>query len=270
MDSNQRWHLFPANADRQILPMPTDNQSEQLLAQTFPIIYAMFNGDSQRNMLPTIEPSESGSSVQGTSTLVSEQERNRKDKKKYLERQRRSKINYLIKTMHNLVFEMSDEKFRKTEICEMLTDCLTVMKSLYKNVMGDPVLKAKILPPGLLSSEVTETNSCVEDTAFSPSREKEEEEGEGKEGEEVENVPPGLNKAPLSPVSIHPSSIQTMSTPMEYRERKRDSIDSGLERSRPSISTDIPNLSFSSPDKSSTSKRSRLTSTSQIWRPYLD
>nr|CDS33506.2 STARP-like antigen [Hymenolepis microstoma] len=205
------------------------NQNIPHAMPIFPIMYSTCPSVSSKSI----------STVQRMPTKLSERERNRKDKKKYLERQRRSKINYLIKSMHNLVFEMSGEKFRKTEICEMLTD-------------------------------FTETNSCVEDTAFSPSREKEEEEGEGKEGEEVENVPPGLNKAPLSPVSIHPSSIQTMSTPMEYRERKRDSIDSGLERSRPSISTDIPNLSFSSPDKSSTSKRSRLTSTSQIWRPYLD
>nr|CDS35186.1 STARP-like antigen [Hymenolepis microstoma]CUU98238.1 STARP-like antigen [Hymenolepis microstoma] len=251
MDPSQRRSLFPDNADEQIEPIPTDNQNDRLLVQAFPIIYAMFNGNSQRNMLPTIEPSESGSSVQGTSTLVSEQERNRKDKKRYLERKRRSKINYLINTMHNLVFEMSGEKFRKTEICGMLTDCLTVIKSLYKNVMGDPILKARVLPPGLLSSEVTETNSCVEDTAVSPFREKEE--GEGEEGEEVVNVPSGLNKAPFSPVSIHPSSNQTMLTLIEYSERKKDSIDSGLEQSRPS-----------------SSKGSGLTSTSQIWRPYLD
>ncbi|VUZ56101.1 unnamed protein product [Hymenolepis diminuta] len=153
---------------------------------------------------------------------------------------------------------MAGEKIRKTEMCEMLSDSLTVIKSLYKNAMEDPILKARVLPPGLLSSESKRINDRIQDAAFSPLRE-----------EEMENLSPASNKSPLSPVRVNPSFIQATSTPAERSGRKRESADSGLEQSQSSASSTIPNSSSSS-QQSASSKRSRITPHLQIWRPYQE
>ncbi|VDO01067.1 unnamed protein product [Rodentolepis nana] len=232
--------------------------------------YKMPNLTISRTTPPSVS-SESISAVQGTSTQLSEQERNRKERKRRLERQRRLRFNDLIKAIYDRVFEMSGEKSPKTEICGMLEDSQKVMESVYKNMMEDPDLRARILTPGLLTPKVTKTNTRVENAAVSPMRE-EKKEVDGKvvgEGEEVENVPSGLSEVPISPLSHIPSSIKTTSTPVECRGRRMDSTDSGLEQTLPSLPGNDPNQSTSLPHEPSTSKRSRLSSAPQIWQPYL-
>lgn len=141
----------------------------------------------------------------------------------------------------------------------MLADCLTVIESLFKNVMEDSILKAKVLPPELLSSsKSSEINNRMQDSAFSPTRE-----------EEKENLPPNSNISSLSLISANSSSIQIISTPIECLVRKRERADSGLEQSHLSTSSSIPNspsLSHESPSV----KKSRKTPYLQIWRPYLE
>ncbi|VDO13928.1 unnamed protein product [Rodentolepis nana] len=271
MDSRDIWSFFSPNGNQRIPPIPPNNQNNHFPMLNFPSFSTAITNDIQQRVPPNIEPSVGAPTVQETSTQLSEKERNRKDKKKRLERQRRLKINNLIKTMYRDVFEMSGEKFPKTEICDMLEDIQKVIQSLRKNVMEDPELRARVLPPGLLTPKVTETNTRVENAAVSPMR-KEKEEMEGKvvgEGEEVENVPSGLNEVPLSLSSAIPSSIKTTSSPVEGSGKKRDSIDSGLEQTLPSFSANDPNQSSSLPHEPSSSKRSRLSSAPQIWQPYL-
>ncbi|VDO15413.1 unnamed protein product [Rodentolepis nana] len=208
------------------------------------------------------------SAVQGTSTQLSEQERNRKNKdskrllpyflvkKRRLARQRRLEVDNLIKAMYDHVFEMSGEKSPKTDTCDMMEDIQKVIQSLRKNVMEDPDLRARVLPPGLLTPKVTEANTRVENAAVSPMRE-EKKEVEGKvvgEGEEVENVPSGLNEVPLSPLSHIPSSIKTTSTPVEGSGKRMDSTDGGLEQTLPSLSANDPNQSTSLPHEPSSSE----------------
>ncbi|VDO02452.1 unnamed protein product [Rodentolepis nana] len=137
--------------------------------------------------------------------------------------------------------------------------------------MEDPDLRARVLPPGLLTPKVTKTNTRVENAAVSHMR-KEKKEVEGKvvgEGEEVKNVPSGLNEVPLSLVSPIPSSIKTTSTPVEGSGKRMDSIDSGLGQTLPSFSANDPNQSTSLPHEPSSSKGSRLSSAPKIWQPYL-
>ncbi|VDO14866.1 unnamed protein product [Rodentolepis nana] len=207
----------------------------------------------QRHKEATDVSSGSISAAQGTSTQLSEQERNRKRR---LARQRRLEIDNLIKAIYDRVFEMSGEESPKTDTCDMIEDSLKVMDSVYKNVMEDPDLRAKVLPPGFLTSKVTETNTRVENAAVSPMRD-EKVEVEGKvvgEGEEVENVPSGLNEVPLSPLSHIPSSIKTNSTPVEGSGKRMDSTDSGLEQALPSLPANDPNQSTSLPHQPSSSK----------------
>ncbi|VDO02476.1 unnamed protein product [Rodentolepis nana] len=193
------------------------------------------------------------SAVQGTSTQLSEQERNRKRR---LARQRRLEIDNLIKNIYDHVFEMSGEKSPKTDTCDMMEDIQKAMESLLKNVMEDPDLRARVLPPGLLTPKVTETNTRVENAAVTPMRE-EKKEVEGKvvgEGEEVKNVPSGLNEVPPSLVSPIPSSIKTTSTPVEGSGKRMDSTDGGLEQTLPSFSANDPNQSTSLPHEPSSSE----------------
>ncbi|KAM3181775.1 hypothetical protein ACTXT7_013713 [Hymenolepis weldensis] len=258
MYSNHRLPLFPTNTNQQILPGSTQNQNIKYPVPAFPVMYTTIPTSGQRLIFHHVVASESISAVQRMPTQLSERERNRKDKKKYLERQRRAKINSKIKTTYDFIFKMSGEKIRKTEMCKMLSDSLTVIKSLYKNAMEDPTLKARVLPPGLLSSESKRINGRIKDAAFSPLRE-----------EEMENLPPASNKSPLSPVCVNPIFIQATSTPAERRGRKRESADSGLEQSQSSASSNIPNSSSSS-QQSASSKKSRITPYPQIWRPYQE
>ncbi|KAM3171011.1 hypothetical protein ACTXT7_017465 [Hymenolepis weldensis] len=259
MCPSSHTRLFPTNINQQILSISTQNQNVEYPVPAFTVMHSIPPTSSQQPKIYSTVPSASVSKVQKTPARLSERESNRKDKKKYLERLRRSKINSQIKTMYDLVFKMSGESIRKREICEMLTDCLTVIESLFKNVMEDPILKVKVLPPELLSSlKSSEINNRIQDSAFYPMIE-----------EEKENVPPNSNISSLSLVSVKSSSNQTISTPIECRVRKREKADSGLEQSHLSTSSGFPNSSSLS-HESSPVKKSRKTSHLQIWRPYQE
>ncbi|VDO16755.1 unnamed protein product [Rodentolepis nana] len=270
MDFAEYFSLFRPNGNQQIPPIPPNNQKNHSPMPNFPSFPTAITNDIQQRVPPNIEPSVGASTGQETSTQLSEKERNRKDKKKLLERQRRLKINYFIKAIYDHVFEMSGEKSPKTEICDMLEDSLKAMETVYENVMEDPDLRARVLPPGFLTSKVTKTNTRVENAAVSPMRKGKEVEGKVVgEGEEVKNVPSGLNEVPLSLVSPIPSSIKTTSTPVEGSGKRMDSTDSGLEQTLPSFSANDPNQSTSLLHEPSSSKGSRLSSAPKIWQPYL-
>ncbi|KAM3185864.1 hypothetical protein ACTXT7_005546 [Hymenolepis weldensis] len=197
--------------------------------------------------------SQSISNVQ-SSNQMREREMNRKLKKKYLERRRRAKITNQTKAMYDLVFKMVGENaIRKTEICEMLGDCLTLMKYFYKVVEEDQILKSGVLPPGILSS--SSSGRCIPMQNPVTSLEK---------GKKKENSTPNSFESAFSPVAADIPFVQTASTPME-----RESVDSGLEQSQLSTSSDMPNSSSSLFRESPSSKKSRITPDPHIWRPYL-
>ncbi|VDL19497.1 unnamed protein product [Hymenolepis diminuta] len=259
MCPSSHMRLFPTITNQQTPSVSTKNQNTEYPLSAFTLMYTTPPTSSQQPQIYPTVPSASVSKVQKTFARLSEREINRKDKKKYLERLRRSKINSQIKMMYDLIFKMSGESIRKREICEMLADCLTVIESLFKIVMEDPLLKAKVLPPELLSSsKSSEINNRMQGSAFSPMRE-----------EEKENVPPNSNISSLSLISANSSSIQIISTPIECRMRKRERADSGLEQSHLSTSSSIPNSSSLS-HESSPVKKSRKTPYLQIWRPYQE
>ncbi|VUZ56095.1 unnamed protein product [Hymenolepis diminuta] len=145
-----------------------------------------------------------------------EREMNRKLKKKYLERRRRAKISNRTKAMYDLVFKMVGENaIRKTEICEMLGDCLTLMKCFYNVVEEDQILKLGVLPPSMLSSNSSGRRIRIRNPVTLL-----------RKGKEKENSTPNSFASACSPVSTNLSLVQTASTPME-----RESADSGLEQS---------------------------------------
>ncbi|VDO01060.1 unnamed protein product, partial [Rodentolepis nana] len=237
--SSSHVSLFSSITNQQILPILANTQTLEYSMPAFPVMFTGIPTNKSQPMLQPILPSTSTSQASKTPAQFSERESSRKDKKKYLERVRRSKINAQIRTMYDLVFLMSDEKTRKTEICEMLAECVTVIQSLYKRTMEDNILKGRVPPPE--SSNVPPMNE------------------EGKE-----NAPPNSNLPTFSPVSVNLSSIQTTSTPIESRRRKRESADSGLEQFNPSTSS-----SFSWSHDSPSVKKSKITHP-EIWRPYQE
>ncbi|KAM3180242.1 hypothetical protein ACTXT7_016670 [Hymenolepis weldensis] len=257
MCSGRHMSAFSTNANQGTVPMSTQNPGIHYAMPVFPIMYSTIPTSRQEPRFHPIVPSPTSASfsnIQGTSVQLSELERSRKDKKKYLERLRRAKINNQTRAMYDLVFKMSDETIRKTEICEMLGDCLTVIESFYKNVMEDPILKARVLPPGLLSN-FSEVNDQTQDPAFHPSR------------EDKENILTNSNVYAFSP---KPSSIQSTSTSVECRERKRESVDSGLDQSQRSTSSSIPNFSSLLAPETPPPKTFRISPDPKIWRPYQE
>nr|CDS33505.1 STARP-like antigen [Hymenolepis microstoma] len=247
MDSSSQMPLFSANTNQQVPPILTNALKLVYSVPAFPVLFTNGPTNKQQPKLRPILPSPSGSDVSKTSAHLSELERTRKDKKKHLERMRRSKIIGQIKTMYDLVFEMSGEQIRKTELCDMLMDCLTVLESVYKTTREDQILKDRILPPELLSS-----------STVSPMNE-----------EGNQNTPPNSSISTSSPGSADLSSILTTSTPTECRKRKRESADSGLEQLNPSTFSSLSNSSLSWSRESPSVKKSKIT-LPHIWRPFQE
>ncbi|VDL63896.1 unnamed protein product [Hymenolepis diminuta] len=257
MCSERHVSAFSTNTNPGTIPLSTQNPNIHYTMPVFPIMYSTIPTSRQEPRFHPIVPSPTSASIsniQRTSVQLSELERNRKDKKKYLERLRRAKINNQTKAMYDLVFKMSDETIRKTEICEMLGDCLTVIESFYKNVMEDPILKARVLPPGLLSN-FPEVNDRTQDPAFHTSR------------EDKENIPTNSN---VYAFSLKPSSIQGTSTPVECRKRKRESVDSGLDQSQRSTSSILNFSSLLASETPPPPKTFRISPDPKIWRPYQE
>lgn len=130
MCPSSHMRLFPTITNQQTLSVSTKNQNIEYPVSAFTVMYSTPPTSSQQPKIYPIVPSK----VQRTPARLSERESNRKvslwghkdliwifsnyiawisvsfqDKKKYLERLRRSKINTQIKTMYDLVFKMSGE-----------------------------------------------------------------------------------------------------------------------------------------------------------------
>ncbi|VUZ53555.1 unnamed protein product [Hymenolepis diminuta] len=208
---------------------------------------------------------------------IDDREMRRRVKKQNMERRRRACISDKLTALHSLAVSLVGEKpqqqaNQRTEITDMLNQCVNVLKGISEFVKSEPELQAKMHRLGLKSSNVSEDQKRrkrVNQNEPSTSMERFEQD------ENKENIPrvsafiPVMGRLDPPPV-VSPLGQKYM-TPIHCC--KRGSVDSGLDvcLTSPSFSSN-PSDSFSSFAVPSTPsfKRPRNPAINKIWRPYED
>ncbi|KAH9284505.1 hypothetical protein ECG_02237 [Echinococcus granulosus] len=244
--------------------------------------------------VPTIAPKldapvvSSSGAVRGKRPL-DDREVRRRVKKQNMERRRRACISDKLSTLHSLAVSLVGEKpqqrpHQRTEITDILNQCVSVLQSLSELIKTEPELQLKLRRLELPSiKESSEKQRRRKQSSTSMSREAVVEEEKENVASHVSGFTPvGRNRmsitstpvTALSPLST-PSRLHCECPPMA-RGQKRESTDSGLDCfASPSLGATAVSSSFT-PSTSSSSqivktpslKRFRKSS-SDIWRPYL-
>ncbi|KAM7543261.1 hypothetical protein Aperf_G00000007114 [Anoplocephala perfoliata] len=265
-DSQQNTSTVPQQQQQQFQYPNEDVVKPMPVVQIIPTSMPVGN---QQPLLHSVTPSTSSSaapSIRRPFGQLSEREMRKRIKKQKLERRRRANITDKLSTVHKLAVSLvggnENHLNQKTEITEKLDQCANVMEFLTEVVNANPDLKAKIQRPDLLSmksSERSRRHGGPCDVA-STSRE-----------EAKENIPSPLSASTFIPISTRHSSVPTTSPTLMLHGTKRESTDSGLEQSQPSISNlSLPRTSTSSVNEDPSPKRPRESPLPKIWRPYRE
>ncbi|KAM7535868.1 hypothetical protein Aperf_G00000099194 [Anoplocephala perfoliata] len=200
---------------------------------------------------------------------LDDREMRRRVKKQNMERRRRACISDKLTALHSLAVSLVGEKpqqqsNQRTEITDILNQCVNVLRGLSEFVKSEPELQAKMRRLGLNSTKESEDQRRRR-------RGLENEPSTSKEGvevgeEEKENVP---RVSAFTPVGRH--QLYMTSTPRPVPTfQKRESLDSGLDDciTSPSFSS-VPSQP-SHANLSPSLKRPRHGLSDNIWRPYQD
>ncbi|VDN99484.1 unnamed protein product [Rodentolepis nana] len=213
-------------------------------------------------------------------TPIDDREMRRRVKKQNMERRRRACISDKLTALHSLAVSLIGEKpqqqtNQRTEITDMLNQCVNVLKGISEFVKSEPELQAKMHRLSIKSSNAPEDQKRRKrvnqnEPSSSTSTERFEED------ENKENVPRVSAFTPvvgrLNPLSVVSLPAPKCMTPTQTAGRKRGSVDSGLD-----VCLTSPSFSSSNPSDSSSSfaipstpplKRPRNPETAKIWRPY--
>nr|CDS28381.1 STARP-like antigen [Hymenolepis microstoma]CUU99879.1 STARP-like antigen [Hymenolepis microstoma] len=209
---------------------------------------------------------------------IDDREMRRRVKKQNMERRRRACISDKLTALHSLAVSLIGEKpqqqtNQRTEITDMLNQCVNVLKGISEFVKSEPELQAKMHRLRIKPSSVSEDQKRRKrPNQNEPSTSTERfEQDENKENyPRVSAFTPVMGR--LNPLSVPSPLGQKCVTPTHGR--KRGSVDSGLD-----VCLTSPSFSSSNPSDSSSSfaipstpplKRPRNPEASKIWRPYED
>ncbi|EUB59797.1 hypothetical protein EGR_05273 [Echinococcus granulosus] len=282
-------------------PVPQEQQSQQ--QQTYqpifvipisapsapvePIIVDLSNNvqSSVPPIAPKLDtpiPSISGAGIGKRPLLpLDDREMRRKVKKQNMERRRRAYISDKLSSLYDLAISLIGEKphhqsHQRTEIVDMLNQCVSVLQSLLEFLKTEPELQLKLRRLELTSIKESSDKQRRRRQSSTMSR--------GAVVAVKENVlprasaftPVGRNRMTITSTPLSTSPRQHHGCPPVGRGRKRES--SGLncltpllaENTAASSSSTTPSTStsYSLLEKTQLLNRSRESSLPDIWRPY--
>uniref|UniRef100_A0A5K3ER55 BHLH domain-containing protein n=1 Tax=Mesocestoides corti TaxID=53468 RepID=A0A5K3ER55_MESCO len=224
------------------------------------------------NIAPKIENQASNSSepARGRKPLlpVDDREMKRRVKKQNMERRRRACISDKLSALHSLAVSLVGEKphqqtQQRTEITDILNQCVNVLQGLSDFVKSEPELQAKMHRLGVPLKEPDQHSKAASTSKVA------------KDEDDQENVP--ARSSAFTPVGSHRMSTSTPLAPrpvlltedLPTFRQKRESTDSGYcWLTSPPEHT--PSSSSLNTEENRSHKRPRQSSPTLLWRPYLD
>ncbi|KAL5108578.1 hypothetical protein TcWFU_002205 [Taenia crassiceps] len=244
-------------------------------------------------LVPTIAPKldapivSSSEAVKGKRPLLplDDRELRRRVKKQNMERRRRACISDKLAALHSLAVSLVGEEpqqrsQQRTEITDILNQCVRVLQSLSELVKSEPELQLKLrrleLPSAKESSEEQRrrrqnSTSMLKEKVIEEEKENESPHPSGPKAADRNRVV--ITSTPLEarPLLPPPPRQQHECTP-EVGCRKRESTDSGLDCHTfpsPEASTVFSPFTPSTSSLVKTQSLKRFQKSSDIWRPYL-
>ncbi|VDK39446.1 unnamed protein product [Taenia asiatica] len=246
-------------------------------------------------LVPTIAPkldalvASSSGAVKGRRPLfpLDDREMRRRVKKQNMERRRRACISDKLAALHSLVVSLVGEEpqqrsQQRTEITDILNQCVRVLQGLSELVKSEPELQLKLRRLELPSAkESLEKHRRRRQSSTSMLKGKVmEKENESPHASGLKGVDQNRMATTSTPLATPPllstPSRQQHECPLKASCRKRESTDSGLDcHTFPSpeavavSSPSTPSTSSSPLVKTQSFKRFQKSSPPDIWRPYL-
>eukprot|EP00108_Taenia_solium_P002343 TsM_001059600 transcript=TsM_001059600 gene=TsM_001059600 len=247
-------------------------------------------------LVPTIAPkldalvASSSGAVKGRRPLfpLDDREMRRRVKKQNMERRRRACISDKLAALHSLAVSLVGEEpqqrsQQRTEITDILNQCVRVLQGLSELVKSEPELQLKLrrleLPSPKESLEKQRRRKQISTSILKGKVMEKEKENESPHASGLKAVDRNRRATTTTPLATPPllstPSHQQHECPLKAGCRKRESTDSGLDcHTFPSpeavtvSSPFAPSTSSSSLVKTQSLKRFQKSSP-DIWRPYL-